>query len=586
MKKAKRQARSKTAQSSTAPAVFPWKSWRFLAGLLVALFAVFEAYRPALNGPFLFDDTYLPFGLPGSATLPFRGWITNVRPFLMFTYWVNYRISGAHPFLYHLLNILFHLGGGLMVFLIVRRLLEWAGVNTWPRDPIALFAGGLFLLHPLQTEAVSYVASRSENLSVLLFYSAYVLFLYRRSAAVTFPVAIGIMVLFAGAVTVKEHTAVLPALLLFTDYFWNPGFSFQGIRRNWRLYVPMAVAATLSMRFVWTTLAEADTAGFGMKNLPWDQYFFTECRAIWVYLRMFLLPYGQSVDHVFATSRSITDHGAILGMAGLVVLLGAAWWFRRRYPLASFGIVVFLLLLAPTSSVVPIKDTLVERRVYLPSIGLLLVAAEFLRRWKASSRAFVGALAAVLVVAAVLTYQRNQVWASSLALWQDTVAKSPENPRAHFQLAFAYFQLNRCAEAVGQYERAAQLEPADYRLLVDWALAYDCAGRSADALAKLKQAATMQRSAHVYSLIGMAYAKQDRRDEAFQALETAIELDPHYAMTYVYLGNLYAMAGDDVRAVEEYRRALQYDNSLDAARNSLVRAEQRLREKAQSYNGR
>jgi Cytochrome c oxidase subunit III len=129
---------------------------------------------------------------------------------------------------------------------------------------------------------------------------------------------------------------------------------------------------------------------------------------------------------------------AIAGLLGLTAGVTAAWIYRKRWPLAAFGVFVFLLLLAPTSSFVPIRDVLAERRVYLPFLGLLLICLDFLRRVRTEQIVWAGA--AIAVACAMLTYQRNQVWASPRALWQDTVAKSPRKLRPRFQLAFAYYE--------------------------------------------------------------------------------------------------------------------------------------------------
>ena len=454
----------------------------------MALLAVFQAYAPVLRGPFLFDDDYLPFRVPGFGDALGK-WMMGVRPLLMLTYWVNYRISPGDTLWYHVLNVLFHYGAGVMMFLILRRILALAGVEEIRRTVLGAFGAGLFLLHPVQTEAVAYVASRSENLSVLLAFAAYAIFLCRRAEAVSWARAAAVLLPAAAAAGVKEHTIVLPALLLLTDYYWNPGFSFQGIRRNWRLYVPLAAVAAVGLVTVRTLLGQATTAGFGIKGLAWYEYFFTQCRALFVYLRLFVLPFGQTVDYDFPVSRTVFDRGAIFGLAALVAISVAAWIWRRRYPLASFGWFAFLILMAPTSSFVPIKDPVAERRLYLSMFGLLLIAMEALRRVRWRPAALAAVAAGVLLVFGTMTFARNLVWSDRIALWEDTVRKSPANARAHFQLAFAHFEEGRCADALPHYQRVEEIQGRSYDLLVDWALAYDCLNRPEEAMAKLRQAA-------------------------------------------------------------------------------------------------
>jgi protein O-mannosyl-transferase len=259
-------------------------------------------------------------------------------------------------------------------------------------------------------------------------------------------------------------------------------------------------------------------------------------------------------------------------MIGLITLIVAAWVFRRRFPLESYGVLTFLLLLAPTSSFVPIRDTLVERRMYLPFIGLLLLTVGLLRRWKTTRNTLITALGVVLLIEAGLSYQRNQLWGNAIGIWTDSVAKSPLKVRPRFQLAYAYYNSGRCDEAVSEFTKTAQLDKPEYSLLIDWALAYDCAGNPSAAIEKLTQAAALEPTGHVYSQIGMEYAKQAKYPQALDALETAAKLDPNFEMTYVYRGNVYFLQGDKKRAAEEYRRALAIDPDNQTARSGLVQA--------------
>src|ERR1039458_6085489 len=134
-----------------APAAQTWMPW---AVALAAFAVLFWAYGPTLHAVFLFDDTKQIFALP-SATLPLGAWLGQVRPVLMFTYWVNTLISLEDTTSYHFFNLLIHALTGLLVWLVIRRLLEWAGVEESRRAPFAAFGALLFLLHPLQTESVA-----------------------------------------------------------------------------------------------------------------------------------------------------------------------------------------------------------------------------------------------------------------------------------------------------------------------------------------------------------------------------------------------------------------------------------------------
>src|SRR5260370_31168558 len=221
MKTKKLKERKPSRKAEAADATQRPEFWLWAIGLGVGLFAAFQVYGPALHGPFLFDDAYLPMNVPMWAHGSFLGSLRGVRPLLMASYWVNENLAGTDTTEYHAWNIFIHFLNAILVSFVARKLLRLAAA---PED-LALFAAGLFLLHPLETEAVAYIAGRSDSLSTVFFLGAFALFLYRRSAAITWPVALGVLALFGAAMATKENTVVVPGVLLLTDYFWNPDFS-------------------------------------------------------------------------------------------------------------------------------------------------------------------------------------------------------------------------------------------------------------------------------------------------------------------------------------------------------------------------
>jgi protein O-mannosyl-transferase len=200
MKSNKRSSTRDTVRPAPAgEARTPW--WYYALAMAAALAVLLEVYGPALGGPFLFDDRYLPFFNPAWAARTLIHWITGVRPLLMFTYWLNFQLAETQPYGYHMLNVLFHFANGVAVWLIVERLLAMAGVEKAARRTLSIFSAAVFLFHPLQTESVAYIASRSENLTGLLFNTAFAVFLYRRKETVSVGVTAAVVVLFALACT-------------------------------------------------------------------------------------------------------------------------------------------------------------------------------------------------------------------------------------------------------------------------------------------------------------------------------------------------------------------------------------------------
>jgi hypothetical protein len=247
---------------------------------LASLLLVFEVYSGALRGPFLLDDLYLPFGMPGASQVAMEMWMAR-RPALMATFLLNFKMSGQEPYSYHVFNVALHWLTAVIAFLLFRKLLGIVGEEGRKRDLLALAAGALFLLHPIQTESVAYIASRSDVLCTMFSFAALLVFLHFREAGIGLLESLGVLVLFALGVLSKEQAAVLPVLFVLVDLLWSGESRFGALIRNWKLYVPMIAGGVLGGAVVWQTLKFADTAGFNIKGLtPWD-YFLTQCRVIW-----------------------------------------------------------------------------------------------------------------------------------------------------------------------------------------------------------------------------------------------------------------------------------------------------------------
>ena len=587
MKKSKRPApdkatpNSKSADSSAAAPVFVWWPWLAAAA---ALFLTFTIYGPSMNGPFVLDDRYLPFYNPAFQTLPIAEWLkSGARPLLNLTYWINYQLSGTDPYAYHATNVVLHFFVAVLTGLISMRLLglarpsqteprqSWSGLPLSSRATSALgiFAGALFLVHPIQTESVSYVASRSEIVSVLFYYAAYCVFLYRKTESITWTRALFITVLFACALGSKQHTLTLPILLLITDLFWTKG----GVRANWRLYSLLGAAGALGGAFVLWVLHTSNTVGLNVQGMTPLTYFFTQCRVVWDYTRLFFLPIGQNADPEVAISTSLLDHGAILALAAWIAVAAAAWIYRQRWPLASFGIFVYFLLLAPTSSFVPIQDVMQERRLYLPFIGLALVCLELLRRFPQKRRLWIEA--PLLLALAMATFARNTVWSEPLKLWQDTAEKSPGKVRPRFQLAFAYGEQRQYDKAAENYAIAAKLATPEYSLLVDWGKALEDSGKLDEALDKFQRATATEYDPQAWVLIAEIRGKQHHTDEALAALDQATAINPNYELTFAIRGNVYESAGNFPLAAQQYQKVLELDPSNEPVKQALARVQNR-----------
>jgi tetratricopeptide (TPR) repeat protein len=566
--------------AAAAPAVKTPKSLsKWLPYVIPAIPALvlLWAYLPVMHAPFVFDDTNQQYALP-TVDAPLRTWIGPVRPILMLSYWASAQVSKSDTWPFHAMNLAIHLAAAFFAFLVIRRLLEWSGSEARTRTWFAGFGAVLFLLHPLQTESVAYIAGRSEALSGMFALASITAFFYRKSAAISWATVMAVLLLFGAALLSKEQAIVVPAVLLLTDIWWHPEFSLKGVFRNWKLYGLMAMGGLAGVALFWKLILGRGTggsAGFGI--MPWYQYLFTQFRALWVYIISFVWPTDLNVDWEFSISRSIFEHGSIIGLAGLAAMGWAAWHYRRRFRLAAYGYFLFLIFLLPTSSVLPIKDPIADRRMYLPLIGLTLITIDFVSRWQVNRRVLAGIGVGILVVLSVMTHARAVVWTDPVALWEDSAAKSPGKSRPHFQLAQTYAFAGRYDLAVPEFEKAGALTEPSFDLMLDWGLAYDGTQQYTKAIEKLRQAIPLAQSprdaCHAQTQIAKVYADQHDWANAVTALDAAEKLDPGFPSIYAYKGMIRLANNDPEGGARECRRALAVDAAFQPAQDCVAMAQ-------------
>ncbi len=531
----------------------PSRTWAWLALPLVVAAA---AYARVLHGEFLLDDFPSIVESPAVKDLgrALRALVPELlrggRPVTDVTFALNYAAGGLDPWGFHLVNLALHLAVAGLVFLFTRTVLRLAGAR--PAGVMAVVVAGTFALHPLQTQAVSYVVQRAEVLASGLYLASLLLLLQAERSgrtprgALAYGLALAAFVLGLGAkaIVVTMPAAYLLLTVAVPDAAGRKTLTTGG-RRAAMLAPWVAVAAWFS--FATAKVVEGSThVGFAVQGLGPGSYFLSQLRAVTTYLRLLLVPLGQNGYWVVTPARGLSDPGVLPSGLVLVAILGGALvlWARARRRtdqggaagrVAAFGVAWFFLVLAPTSSVVPLADLLVEHRVYLASWGVIVAVTVGLARVVAllpeSRRALAAGVAVAITWGALgaLLHRRNAVWENRLAFWSDAVAGSPRAQRPHLNLAYALWERGRYGEAVDHYH-----------------LALDFGGR-----------ATPAEEAFLQNNLGVALLSAGRLDEAVAALTRATELEPGNANALANLALLAFRRGDLDLAERYVNRALQ-----------------------------
>ncbi len=559
-------------------AMLPWWAWAAL--FAVSFLVLLVVYAPSLNGEFLFDDIALKFRAEPEY-FRWTAWqaMQGDRPLSGLSYWLSYQAGSGRPMPFHAASLLLHAASATLLGYILLRLLTLLNLAFDSRLSLALLGAAVFLLHPAQSESVAYIAAHPETLCVFFYFAAIALFLSRTAPVVNWSMSAGIAICFVLAMLSKEHALTLPATLLLLD-LWVYRQPLPAILRGgWRLYALLAAGTAIGAAVVLRTLATATTAGFAMDDLKWWEYLLTQGRAILLYLRLWLLPVGQNGDYLFPISRGFFEHWAILAWALIAAGLALALRYRQQAPLMALGAVLFLLVLAPTSSVLPIQDAAVERRIYLASLGLLPLTVGLLLRLRVSHFfLWVGGVALLLLLA-FATYQRSQVWASGNAFWTDVLAKNPDSWRANVAIGLQALEANRCPDALALFEKARPRVAANFQASwhSNYARTLDCLGRLDEAEAAYLESLKGERNAAVLSQLGVHYGRRERYVDALRVLDEAIQLAPNFPPAFSNRGNIYARQGDCARAIQDFQQALRLMPGNTAAQRGLTYCQQQAR---------
>ncbi len=546
-----------------------WWLWLTILPAITAL-----VYWPALKGPFVFDDFHLPFNDPNASTAGAPFWIGGVRPALMATYWLNFAISGKQPMAYHIGNLLLHALTTWLVFLLLRRLLELAGVQS-DQKLMALFGAGLFLLHPLQTESVAYIAGRSEEVAGLFLVAAWLVFVKNFGSATRMITALEILLLDGIALAGKESAISLPAILLLTDIYWNPASLSGQLRNRAKLYIPIILGGMLATVRILRTLRAGTGAGFSQNVVTPGLYALTQCRVIPTYIRMFFFPVGQNGDWKLRFFTSLTDRAAwvyVLVMLTFVALIVRTY---RKARLFSFGLAAFLIMLLPTSSVVPVIDAVAERRMYVPIIGLILASIWLIVHFRPRLQILHGernlriALALLLSLEAGLSFERSRLWGNDILFWANSAEGNPENTRALLGLGDAYIFQGKCMDGVRVYRNLEQRVGATEEVEANLANAYQCNRQPDLALGVLRALVAKIPTAAKYAQIGYLEAASGHVEDALEAIRKSLELDPRNANAYAYRGVIQLVRGNQAEGTVDLTRALEIEPENVTARYGM-----------------
>jgi protein O-mannosyl-transferase len=428
--------------------------------VLVALLPYLSSFR----GDFQFSDYNVIVLNP--AVHSWDGWLNTmrhlgIRPLLKFSYTLNW-VSGFGIFGYHFFNVAVHLVSSLLVLFLCHRLVQSCrDISDRPAPEIpALLAALLFAVHPIHTEAITYISGRSSSM-MALFYLGSLLAYVKGAEPGRWPLRFLVSPLcFVAAVATKEVAVTLPFALLLWEATvgrksWKTIFVNQSV--HWVLLIGLMAIILSHPRYLELLLFSSELRS-ARENL------LNQVGGFAYLLSRLVMVNKLNIDPdlpVIAEASLST----FLGMAVFLGLIGAALWNRKRRPWLTFGVIWFFLVLLPSNSVVARLDIVNERHLYLADFGVFLVAgiatAKLQHLVHTNRKALAGAFACTLVLLASFTAARNSDYHTPIGFWESTVRNSPSKARPHNNLGCAYERAGEIQKAVREYALAVRLDPRD-----------------------------------------------------------------------------------------------------------------------------
>ncbi len=555
---------------------------RHLLFLLLLVALTGAAYSNSFQVPFLFDDfpnilnkksirLFTPdiAGIISAASEGQSGsrWLPNL------TLAVNYYLGGEDVRGYHLVNFGIHLGSALVLYLLcltTLRLPPVAKATGGRAVEIAMAAALLWTVHPLQTNAVTYLVQRMTSMCALFYLAALLCYargrLCRaggpRSALYSACLLFGLM-----AVTSKENALMLPLMLLAYEFFFlqEGGWTREKYPKilAWAgaiLVITLLAAVSLLGKDVYSGIL----AGYDIRNFTLPERLLTETRVIFLYLGLLVYPSPDrlNLNHDIALSRSLLEpQQTVLALLGIILLIALIIWTFKKNRLFSFALFWLLGNLVIESTVVPL-ELVFEHRLYLPSVFLFLSGTALLFAAPGLSKPWPARIVCLLLACllAFWTWQRNQAWASEITLWSDVVAKSPGLARGYTNLGVAYHEAKDFKTAEDLFKKAIRVEPETRAAYISLGSLYLTQNRLAEAEQALRKALTKQAfltPARIYHYLGMMYQKAGNYPAAIDFSRRALHLNKDDLEPMINLGIVYEKLGDYRRADVTFAEALR-----------------------------
>lgn len=535
-----------------------------------------------------------------------------------FSFALNYHFHGFHVFGFHLINTLLHIACAVSVYFLIRRTLNLARspkeYNPGPVEVISFFSALIFLVHPIQTESVTYIVQRSVLWASLFYLSALNLYLKLKANFSWRLYVLSWLIVVAGTVSKPIFVTVFLVVLLYEVCFFNFSFKTINLQKNLILFLPYLTVLFIVPLFLMYFSLNHFSETFDFSKLTYatritseisrGDYLLTQFRVLWTYIRLLFVPLGQNLDYDYSLSHNFFEIKTFLCFTGILALIGAAFLLFKRQRILSFCIFWFFIVLIPESSIFPIPDVIFEHRLYLAMIGFSLFLCWGMFLLIKDMKRYCLYFSFIVLSFSLLTYARNLLWSNDVVFLKDIIMKSPMKARAHNNLGIRYSKDGLMSLAESEFRRAIELdhkyinaynnlariyadkkdyfqaellyknvlliEPDNYIANLNLGNLYYDGKKFYSAISQYKKAIDINpRADNPYVNLGQIYLHFSNVGDAEKMLKIALQNNPYYARGHYALGEFYFTQELFDSAVDEFKKTLRIDPNYADAYNML-----------------
>lgn len=565
----------------------------------------FLIYYPSFGYPFQFDDiANITKFYHIRIESPFSN-ITRGRWFSNLLNSFNYKIGRFDPFYYRMTNTLIHILAGIAVFFLVFNICKLMKKKAFflnNASLLATFSAGLFLLHPVQTQTVSYVIqARLEGVAGLFVLASLCFFIgmFRASSKTgkAFFTFLFAFFSFLSCAT-KEIVVVIPLLAVLIDWLFISQEKWSVFKKHLVWYMVLSVGFLaliikhIGLPLFWSIIKMKGVVPNNRGNILTDHalhvitmkdYVISQFKVVWHYFMIFFWPFGISVEYDWRLSRSFWAPDSLFPFLGLVTGLSFIFYnlVRKRWTALTFGVLWFFISVFPRSFVTPAPELVCDYKSYLASVGVFFMISVFMVKIAHGLYAIIkeqkilekfphflqGRQQAFLMIVLILLapvgyagFVRNGVWESSEIFWADCAKKAPTKARVHNNHGVALAEAGKLDEAISAYKKAIALDHYYEDPLSNIAVAYSMKDDLDSAIAHLKQAICIRpHYPEAHNNLGSLYTQQKKYELAEKSLKRALELRPWYGKANYNLARLAELQKDKKKVWQYLKAAVEGD---------------------------